>query len=82
MESRNNRLDKLEKRYFSFFIRLIFIIIFLSFCTQNVFASTYIPAAPTGPENGFLEINYEYIIYTISSDAEWLFVWGDGTTSD
>ena len=82
MESRYNTLGNLGKRYFSFFVIFILIIIFLSFCTQNVFASTYIPAAPTGPETGFLEINYDYIIYTTSSDAEWMFDWGDETTSE
>ena len=72
----------LAKRFFSFFIIFILVIISLSFCTQNVFASTYIPAAPTGSETGFLEINYDYIIYTESSDTEWMFDWGDGTTSE
>ncbi len=82
MESKYYTVRKFGKRYLTFFILPILIIIFLSFCTQNVFASTYIPAAPTGPEAGFLEINYEYIIYTTSSDAEWMFDWGNGTTSE
>ena len=82
MESKNNILDKLRKRYFYFFVIFIFIIISLSLCTQNVFASTYTPAAPIGPETGFIGINYDYIIYTTSSDSEWMFDWGDDTTSE
>ena len=75
-------LDKLRKRYFSFFILLASIILLVSFCSLGVTANTYIPAAPTGSETGFLNINYEYTIYTTSSEDEWMFDWGDGTTSE
>ena len=75
-------LDKLRKRYFSFFILLIATILLASFCSIVVAANTYIPAAPSGSETGFLNINYEYTIYTTSSEDEWMFDWGDGTTSE
>ena len=82
MNHRYYSLDKFRKRYFSFFILLASILILVSLCSLNVISSTYTPAAPTGPETGFLEIEYEYTIYTTSSDAEWMFDWGDETTSD
>jgi hypothetical protein len=44
--------------------------------------NSYIPTAPSGPEFGFLNVEYEYTVYTTSSDALWMFDWGDGTTSD
>ena len=82
MKSRCNNLGKFRKRHLSFFIFFSSIIILVSFSNLTATADTYTPAAPTGPQTGFLGIDYEYTIYTTSSDAEWMFDWGDKTTSD
>jgi hypothetical protein len=62
-----------------------FIFISLIFCSFSLLASpvnagdtSYIPATPEGPDVGFLDIIYNYTIYTTSSDAQWMFDWGDG----
>lgn len=66
----------------------IFIIVFVSLINpfiflqnSSAFSSNFKPAAPEGSEFGFVNIEYEYYIYTTSLDAEWMFDWGDGATS-
>ena len=68
---------------FSLFL-LIAVFITFSSISHCVVAKddTYIPAAPIGPESGFLDAEYEYSVYTTNPNAFWMFDWGDGTYSD
>ena len=43
--------------------------------------SSYIPAAPSGPEQGYINTEYTYIIQTTNPENYWRFDWGDGTIS-
>lgn len=67
-----------------FFILILVFLLSVPYMNDSVSAAenSYIPAAPSGPEFGFLNVEYEYTVYTTSSDALWMFDWGDGTASD
>ena len=84
---KNNKGSVIKINNRSFYKIVISLFVFLTifiFMSYSATAgdSSYIPAAPTGPENGFLDIEYEYTIYTTSSDALWMFDWGNGSSSD
>jgi hypothetical protein len=40
--------------------------------------SGYIPAPPSGPHLGYVNIEYQYEIKTVNRNASWMFDWGDG----
>lgn len=63
---------------------IVFSLLFNSlvfFGTSSAYSFNFKPAAPEGPHRGFVDIEYEFFMYTTSFDAEWMFDWGDGTTS-
>jgi len=67
---------------------LLFLAIFAlsSLCFQVTMiipaqGGAYVPAPPTGPNNGFVSIDYRYEIITMNDNASWMFDWGDGTTT-
>ncbi|MCX6664533.1 MAG: hypothetical protein NT038_00510 [Euryarchaeota archaeon] len=43
--------------------------------------SSYIPAAPSGPEQGYSNTEYTFIIQTTNPENYWRFDWGEGTMS-
>lgn len=43
--------------------------------------SGYVPAPPTGPHLGFVNLEYQYEITTMNANASWMFDWGDGNTT-
>ena len=45
-------------------------------------SSTYIPSPPSGPNFGYIGIDYDFTIYTINNVDEWKFDWGDGSSSE
>ncbi|MEM4259111.1 MAG: hypothetical protein QXL17_08220 [Candidatus Thermoplasmatota archaeon] len=83
MEKIHNYLKKKKEcaQVIRIVILLTFFVVLLvgSLFTNFVSASSFIPAPPDGPAVGFLDIEYTYTIYTTSSDADWMFDWGDGT---
>ena len=54
-------------------------------CDQSLLASaensSYIPAAPSGPEQGYTNTEYTFIIQTTNPENYWRFDWGNGTIS-
>jgi hypothetical protein len=69
---------------FVYVLLLVSVALFGSYYDGCVTAeeSSYVPAAPSGPQLGFINISYEYSIATTNPDALWMFDWGDGTFSD
>jgi hypothetical protein len=67
-------------------------ILFLTYCVFMLFffegmmiplvgGSGYVPAPPSGPRLGFVNIDYQYEIKTLNRNASWMFDWGDGETT-
>ena len=67
-------------------------ILFLMVCVFMLFSfegmmmplvegSGYIPAPPSGPHLGYVNIEYQYEIKTVNKNASWMFDWGDGVTT-
>jgi len=73
--------------YTNFFVKetlfLFFICFIIAFPITTVIAteSFYTPAVPQGVTVGFLDVDYEYTVFTTNTTAYWLFDWGDGTRS-
>lgn len=44
--------------------------------------SLYTPATPSGVTAGDINVDYEYIIYTVEVGSFWMFDWGDGNYSE
>jgi hypothetical protein len=53
----------------------------ISLVFSNCAMADYIPAAPSGPDFGYINIDYEYSVSTTNPEAFWMFDWGDGTYS-
>jgi len=81
MKIRYYRLYKLFYNLFFYSILFASILILSQIFSNIVLADTYTPAAPIGPDKGLITIEYNYTIYTTSSDGEWMFDWGDGEKS-
>lgn len=80
----NKSLSTAAPSLLVFFILILVFLLSVPYLNDSASAAenSYIPAAPSGPEFGFLNVEYEYTVYTTSSDSLWMFDWGDGTTSD
>jgi hypothetical protein len=80
----NKYFHYLQKSNLSVFLFLLmaFILIEASVNFSIIAEGSYVPAAPSGPEEGYLDVEYEYSVYTTNPDAYWMFDWGDGTYSD
>ena len=63
---------------FTFIISMCFICLFCS----SVTAIFYTPSSPSGPLDGFVDVDYEYYMNTNEDDSSWKFDWGDGTYSN
>lgn len=67
-----------------YFIPFLVIVLLFS-CFQSFIvlgSSSYIPAAPTGVSEGYVGVEYEFLIYSGTIGSYWIFDWGDGSTSD
>lgn len=62
------------------FSLILMVNLFNTNCIQGEI-SFYIPNPPIGPEFGYINIDYEYIIHTTDEGSYWMFDWGDGTIS-
>jgi hypothetical protein len=70
----------------SILVSILFLTVFMLFffegmTTALVEGSGYIPAPPSGPHLGFVNIDYQYEIKTLNRNASWMFDWGDGQTT-
>jgi len=74
----------LQKSIFSIFLLLLmaFILTVTSINFSIIAEGSYVPAAPSGPGEGFLDVEYDYSVYTTNPNAFWMFDWGDETYSD
>lgn len=63
-----------------FLLLLLLTTPFMSYCV-NAADSFYTPATPLGVSSGYLDVEYEYIVFTTNPSAKWMFDWGDGTYS-
>ena len=78
-----DNLDKNKKVTLSFVLTILFLLIFIWFFkVNNVSASYYTPASPTGSTLGFVNTEYKYVMHTNKEDSSWKFDWGDGNYSD
>ena len=92
MLHQKHNANKIKKENMFLFVKFacfsivmsLFITMIISFFTTGyaVADESYIPAPPSGPESGFIDTEYEYMIYTTNPDAFWMFDWGDGNYSD
>lgn len=80
----NKSFHYLQKSIFSIFLLLLiaFILIVTSINFSIIAEGSYVPAAPSGPGEGFLDVEYDYSVYTTNPNAFWMFDWGDGTYSE
>ena len=89
MLRKRNSIGIIKKNSTFSFVKIIVLFLILSFtlifynyggCVVAE-GSSYIPAPPLGPESGFVNIEYEYSVFTSDLDALWMFDWGDGNYS-
>lgn len=68
-----------------FIFTLLFSFVIFSFCSGTYAAaasSFYTPASPSGNITGDINVDHEYIVYTIEVGSCWMFDWGDGNYSN
>lgn len=86
-KEKRNRGTNRKTLFYSIIVILfltIFSLLFLSFegtMMSTVKGSGYVPAPPTGPHIGFVNVGYQYEITTMNTNASWMFDWGDGVTT-
>ena len=67
-------------------VLIVFSIIIMFYCYNDIHiiagSNPYTPASPSGNSTGEINVDYEYVIYTIEVGSSWIFDWGDGNFSD
>ena len=85
----DTRLTSKRKTYYRFLHKCIFfwiaMLLVLIYFNRFQYAvqaeNSFIPATPFGPSSGYLDVTYDFTIFTTNLKAYWLFDWGDGTHS-
>ena len=76
------KLNKVKKNSLFFIFIVTTSLFFICFFCEDTLAISCTPPAPSGPTEGFIDVEYEYSMNTYEEGSSWMFDWGDGTYSN